>query len=109
MAFHITVLSGDDIGAEVCREAIRILRAVNSFYNCEFEIQEISIGGAAIEGAGMPLLESTLQACLESDALLWGGVGEQQFRALRPCVGAKARLLRLLGVLGAFANVYQVV
>jgi 3-isopropylmalate dehydrogenase len=109
MAFHITVLSDDGTGAEVCREAIRILHAVNSFYNCEFEIQEIPIGGASMEEAGMPLLESTLQACLGSDALLWGGGGEQQLHALKPSVGTKECLLHLLGILGAFANVCQVV
>jgi 3-isopropylmalate dehydrogenase len=109
MAFHITVLSDDGIGREVSREAIRILHAVNSFYNCEFEIQEKPIGGAAIEETGTPLLESTLQACLESDALLWGAVGEQQFPAVRPCEGTKECLLHLLGILGAFANVSQVV
>lgn len=109
MAFNITVLSGDGIGPDVCREAIRILHAVNAFYNCEFEIQEKPIGVGAIDEAGMPLLESTLQACLESDALLWGGVGEQQFHAPGPCEGPKECLLQVLGVLGAFANVYQAV
>ena len=44
---RITLLPGDGIGPEVCREAVRVFYALNSFYNCKFEIIEKPVGGAA--------------------------------------------------------------
>src|SRR5204863_3153626 len=79
MSFKITVLPGDGIGPEVCREAVNILRAVNGFQHREFQIEEKLIGGAAIHATGTALPESTLRACLESDAVLLGAVGAPEF------------------------------
>lgn len=104
MHLQITVLPGDGIGPEVCREAVRLLRALNSFYNCEFEIKERLIGGAAIHATGSPLPESTLQACLNSDAVLLGAVGAPEFDHLSREQRPEAGLLRLRSALGGFAN-----
>jgi len=101
---QITVLPGDGVGPEVCSEAVRILRALNSFYNCEFEIKERPIGGVAIHATGSPLPESTLQACLNSDAVLLGAVGAPEFDNLRREQRPEAGLLRLRSALEGFAN-----
>lgn len=100
----IAVLPGDGIGPEVCREAVRILHALNSFYNGKFEITEKPVGGAAIRAAGSPLPESTLEACLESDAVLLGAVGAPEFDNLSREQKPEAGLLRLRAELGGFAN-----
>lgn len=104
MHLQITVLPGDGVGPEVCREAVRLLRALNSFYNCEFEIKERPIGGVAIRATGSPLPESTLQACLNSDAVLLGAVGAPEFDNLSREQRPEAGLLRLRSALGGFAN-----
>ena len=104
MRLQITVLPGDGIGPEVCREAVRLLRALNSFYNCEFEIKERLIGGVAIQATGSPLPDSTLQACLNSDAVLLGAVGSPEFDDLSREQRPEAGLLRLRSALGGFAN-----
>src|SRR5215471_13412374 len=104
MRLKITVLPGDGIGPEVCREAVRILRALNSFYSCEFEIDEKPVGGAAIRATGNPLPDSTLEACLESDAVLLGAVGGPEFDKLTGAQRPESGLLRLRTALGGFAN-----
>ena len=104
MHLKITVLPGDGIGPEVCREAVRILRALNSFYSCDFEIQEKPVGGVAIRATGSPLPDSTLEACLDSDAVLLGAVGGPEFDNLSREQRPESGLLRLRSALGGFAN-----
>jgi len=104
MNFKLTILPGDGIGPEVCREAVRVLRVLNSFYNCEFEFQEKPIGGAAIRETGTPLPETTLTACLNSGAVLLGAVGGPEFDQLPRHQRPEAGLLDLRTALGGFAN-----
>lgn len=100
----ITVLPGDGIGPEVCHEAVRVLRALNAFYNSMFDITEKPVGGVAIRATGSPLPDSTLETCLESDAVLLGAVGSPEFDHLPREQRPEAGLLRLRAMLGGFAN-----
>jgi 3-isopropylmalate dehydrogenase len=104
MRFKITVLPGDGVGPEVCREAVRVLRALGPFYDCEFRFEEWPIGGDAILSHGTPLPQNTLEACLESDAVFLGAVGSPEFDHLPPDKRPEAGLLRLRAALGGFAN-----
>jgi len=101
---RITLLPGDGIGPEVCREAVRIFHALNSFYNYKFEIIEKPVGGAAIRAAGSPLPENTLEACLQSEAVFLGAVGAPEFDHLDREQKPEAGLLRLRAELRGFAN-----
>jgi 3-isopropylmalate dehydrogenase len=104
MAFKITVLPGDGVGPEVCAEAARMLRALGHFNNIEFRFEEKLIGGAAIRAEGTPLPQSTLDACLTSDAVFLGAVGAPEFDHLPPAQRPEAGLLGLRTELGGFAN-----
>jgi 3-isopropylmalate dehydrogenase len=104
MSFKIAVLPGDGVGPEVCSEAVRLLRALGPFYTREFRFEEKLIGGAAIRAEGTPLPQSTLDACLMSDAVFLGAVGAPEFDHLPPAERPEAGLLRLRSVLGGFAN-----
>ena len=104
MRFQITVLPGDGIGPEVCREAVRVLRALNAFYDCEFQFVERPIGGEAIRQTSSPLPPATLDACLNSDAVLLGAVGAPEFDHLKGTQRPEAGLLQLRSALGGFAN-----
>ncbi len=104
MKLKITVLPGDGIGPEVTREATRVLRAVADIYGHSFEFDERLIGGAAIKQHGTPLPVATLDACLESDAVLLGAVGAPEYDHLPPDKRAEAGLLTLRRALGAYAN-----
>ncbi len=104
MRFQITVLPGDGIGPEVCREAVRMLRALNAYYDCEFQFVERPIGGEAIRKTGTPLPPATLDACLNGDAVLLGAVGAPEFDHLSGMQRPEAGLLQLRTALGGFAN-----
>ncbi|HMC30038.1 MAG TPA: isocitrate/isopropylmalate family dehydrogenase, partial [Candidatus Angelobacter sp.] len=104
MRFKLTVLPGDGVGPEVAREAVRILRALGHFSDCEFICEEKPIGGAAIRAHGTPLPESTLEACLKSDAVFLGAVGAPEFDHLPTQQKPEAGLLGLRTALGGFAN-----
>jgi 3-isopropylmalate dehydrogenase len=109
MKLNITVLPGDGIGPEVVGEAVKVLRAVAGRFQHELALQDRPIGGTALDEMGSPLPDSTLDACLSSDAVLLGAVGGPQYenrpRGSKPEDG----LLRLRRELEAFANLRPVV
>lgn len=109
MRLKITVLPGDGVGPEVTREAVRVLRTTADAHGHDFEFDERAVGGAAIEQAGDPLPRATLDACLESDAVLLGAVGAPQYDSLPPHKRPEAGLLTLRKALGAYANLRPVV
>jgi 3-isopropylmalate dehydrogenase len=104
MQLRVTTLPGDGIGPEVTSQAICVLEEVASSFGHDLELDEKDIGGVALTKFGVPLPDSTIQACLASQAVLLGAVGSPAFdrnpRELRPETG----LLRLRQELGAFAN-----
>ena len=104
MQLKITVVAGDGIGPEVTREAVHVLRAVAEMGGHSFTFQEQPIGGVAIKAHGTPLPQATLDAALQSDAVLLGAVGGNEFNALPPSQRPEAGLLQLRQALGGFAN-----
>ncbi len=104
MKLKILVVAGDGIGPEVTAEAVRILQSVAELGGYDFEFSHALIGGAAIKAQGSPLPESTLDTALESDAVLLGAVGGNEFNSLPPDRRPEAGLLQLRQALGGFAN-----
>jgi 3-isopropylmalate dehydrogenase len=100
----ILVLAGDGIGPEVTQQAIHVLRSVADFGGYDFQFTEMLIGGVAIKQQGSPLPTATLEAALESDAVLLGAVGGNEFNQLPPDKRPEAGLLGLRQALGGFAN-----
>ncbi len=104
MILRITVLPGDGIGPEVTDEAVRTLHTISRAFGHDLRISHKNIGGAALLASNDPLPPDTIEACLSSDAVLLGAVGDPAFdhhaRHLRP----EAGLLRIRQELGAFAN-----
>ena len=104
MEMKITIVAGDGIGPEVTREAMNILDSVGQLNGHKFHFVEMPIGGVAIHQHGSPLPPATLQAALDSDAVLLGAVGSNDFNALPPSQRPEAGLLQLRQALGGFAN-----
>lgn len=100
----ILVAAGDGIGPEVTGEAVRILKSVAELNGFDFHFSHELIGGVAIRAHGTPLPATTLRAALESDAVLLGAVGGNEFNALPPGERPEAGLLQLRNALGGFAN-----
>jgi 3-isopropylmalate dehydrogenase len=104
MRLKIAVLAGDGIGPEVTLEATNILRAVAEFGGHDFTFVESLLGGVAITETGSPLPTATLDAALDSDAVLLGAVGDNNFNSLTPDKRPEAGLLQIRQALGGFAN-----
>lgn len=100
----IAVIKGDGIGPEVIKQALKVLEVITKKYNCNFEYEEVLMGGAAIDETGVPLPNETIEVCKKSDAVLLGAVGGPKWdnvpRNLRP----EAGLLQIRKELGVFAN-----
>ena len=104
MKMNIVALPGDGIGPEVTSEAVRVLEAAAHAFSHEIEVTFKDAGGSAIRKHDDPLPGDTLQACLNSDAVLLGAVGDPAFDQHPTNLRPEAGLLRLRRGLGAFAN-----
>jgi 3-isopropylmalate dehydrogenase len=104
MKLKILVTAGDGIGPEVTNEAVAVLCEVASLGGHTFEFDSKRIGGIAIVQDGTPLPADTLTVALDSDAVLLGAVGGNEFNALAPDKRPEAGLLQIRAALGGFAN-----
>ena len=84
MRLKICLLPGDGVGPEVTSEAVKALQAFNDVGGYSIEFRSGLVGGAAIRETGHPLPPSTLDTCLESDAVLLGAVGSPEFESSPP-------------------------
>jgi 3-isopropylmalate dehydrogenase len=104
MKLKILVTAGDGIGPEVTNEAVAVLREVAALGGHQIALSERRIGGVAIVQDGSPLPPDTLSAALDSDAVLLGAVGGNEFNSLPPDKRPEAGLLQIRAALGGFAN-----
>ncbi len=104
MHLKILVTAGDGIGPEVTKEAVAVLNEVAQIGGHTLALDHKRIGGIAIVNDGAPLPADTLAAALDSDAVLLGAVGGNEFNALPPDKRPEAGLLQLRAALGGFAN-----
>src|SRR4029078_5307004 len=105
----IAVIEGDGIGPEVTRQSIRVLNTLAETYGHEFEFTYCLMGADAIDKTGRPLPDETIEACLNSDAILFGAIGHPKYdndptAKVRPEQG----LLKLRKSLQLFANLRPV-
>jgi 3-isopropylmalate dehydrogenase len=109
MNYKIAVLAGDGIGPEIVDQAIKVLKAVGKKYKHTFQFKEAIVGAAAIDAVGNPFPEETFQLCMDSDAVLFGAIGDPKYdndpkAKVRPEQG----LLAMRKKLGLYANIRPV-
>jgi 3-isopropylmalate dehydrogenase len=109
MQKNIVVIEGDGIGPEVTRQAIKVLNAVAEQGGHEFTYTHHLMGADAIDKTGNPLPDETIEAALNSDAILFGAIGHPKYdndptAKVRPEQG----LLKLRKSLQLFANIRPV-
>lgn len=102
----ITVLPGDHVGTEICKEAIKSLEAIEAstpYQKIHFDFKHHLIGGAAIDATGVPLPDDALESAKNSDAVLLGAVGGPKWGtgSVRPEQG----LLKIRKELNLYANI----
>ena len=105
MKKQIAVLPGDGIGPEVTEQAKKVLQKIAERYGHTFSFTEGLIGAAAIDATGNPYPDKTHQLCMESDAILFGAIGDPKYdndpsAKIRPEQG----LLKMRQSLGLYAN-----
>lgn len=107
--YRIVGLPGDCIGPEVYRSAEQVLETLADVCGFSYELNEQHIGGAALDAAGVPLPQETIDACLAADAALLGAVGGPKWDGnpaeKRPELG----LLQIRSALNLFCNLRPVV
>ena len=106
MKLNIALLPGDGIGPEVTAQAVKCLEAIEDIFQHNFKFTQAQVGAVAIDKTGNPLPKETLALCQESDAILFGAIGDPKYdndpdAKVRPEQG----LLALRNTLGLFANI----
>jgi 3-isopropylmalate dehydrogenase len=100
MVMKIAVLPGDGIGPEIVNEAVKVLNVLD----LPFQLDEAKVGGAAFDAHGHPLPEHTLKLAMESDAVLFGSVGDWKYDKLDRPLRPEQAILGLRKNMGLFAN-----
>lgn len=109
MNFKIGVLAGDGIGPEIVEQAKKVVDAIASKYNHTFVYTNAPVGATAIDQTGNPYPDKTHEVCLNSDAVLFGAIGDPKYdndpkAKVRPEQG----LLAMRKKLGLYANIRPV-
>ena len=109
MKLKLAVLPGDGIGPEIIEQAMKSVKAIAKKFNHELEYQYGLTGAVAIDRVGEPYPDETHELCMQSDAVLFGAVGDPKFdnnpkAKVRPEQG----LLAMRKKLGLYANIRPV-
>src|SRR5215212_8263363 len=109
IGYRITVIPGDGIGPEVTQQSVKVLNAIAEKFGYDFTYSYCLMGAIAIDETGNPLPDETINECLQSDAILFGAIGDPKYdndptAKVRPEQG----LLKLRKSLQLFANIRPV-
>lgn len=109
MKLNIALLPGDGIGPEIIKQALRVTQAVSNRFGHQLKYREALVGAAAIDVTGDPYPAETHQICMQSDAVLFGAIGDLKYdndpnAEVRPEQG----LLRMRKQLGLYGNIRPV-
>lgn len=105
MKLNIAVLPGDGIGPEIIAQALEVTKAICAKFNHELTFKEALVGAIAIDKTGNPYPQETHDLCMDSDAVLFGAIGDPKYdnnpsAKVRPEQG----LLKMRKELGLYAN-----
>ena len=103
--YKIALIKGDGIGPEMVDEAVRVLDAVASVENIEFDYNDYLMGGCAVDVFDTPLPQETINGALNSDAILFGAIGGPKYDSLPKEKRPETGLLKMRKELGVFANI----
>ena len=102
-------MKGDGIGPEIVEQAIKVMEATGRKFGHRFVFTEALTGASAIERVGDPYPVETHRICMDSDAVLFGSIGDPKYdndpkTRVRPEQG----LLAMRKELGLYANIRPV-
>jgi 3-isopropylmalate dehydrogenase len=102
--YKIALIKGDGIGPEIVDEAVKVLDAVASVEDIEFDYNDYLMGGCAVDVFDTPLPQETIKGALESDAILFGAIGGPKYDSLPKEKRPETGLLKMRKELNVFAN-----
>ncbi|NPA35346.1 MAG: 3-isopropylmalate dehydrogenase [Chlorobi bacterium] len=109
MKLNIALLPGDGIGPEIVEQAKRAVDEIAAKFGHEVNYTKGLVGATAIDEVGDPYPDETHEICMNSDAVLFGAIGDPKFdndpnAKVRPEQG----LLAMRKKLGLYANLRPV-
>jgi 3-isopropylmalate dehydrogenase len=109
MKFTIATLPGDGIGPEIVDQAKKVMESIASKFGHTFDFKFGLTGAIAIDKTGNPYPDETHELCMQSDAVLFGAIGDPKYdnnpkAKVRPEQG----LLAMRKKLGLYANIRPV-
>ena len=109
MNIKLAILPGDGIGPEIIEQAMKTVKVVASKFGHHLSYDYALTGAVAIDETGDPYPAATHELCMQSDAVLFGAIGDPRFdnnpkAPVRPEQG----LLRMRKQLGLYANIRPV-
>lgn len=109
MKLKIAKLPGDGIGPEVVEQAVKAVDAVCRKFGHEAEYSFGYVGACAIRRFGNAFPEETFRTCMDSQAVLFGAVGDPEYdNDPTPPVRPEQGLLAMRKQLGLYANLRPV-
>ncbi|MGI9252259.1 MAG: 3-isopropylmalate dehydrogenase [Thermomicrobiales bacterium] len=108
MRAKIIRLAGDGVGPEVMVEATRALDVVAARWGHEFELEDLLIGGAALDAWGVPMRDEDVETCSKADAILMASVGGPKWDGVEQMLRPERGLLKLRKSLRLYANLRPV-
>ncbi len=110
MKLNIAVLAGDGIGPEVIDQALKVTKVVCEKFGHELTYKEAITGACAIDAVGEPYPDATHEICMNSDAVLFGAIGDPKYdNDPKATVRPEQGLLGMRKKLGLYANLRPVV
>lgn len=103
-SYDITLLPGDGIGPEIMAVTVDVLKSAAAHFDVSFNFAHADIGGIAIDNAGVPLPDATLQQCKDSDSVLLACIGGYKWDNVPREIRPESGLLGLRKKLDLFAN-----
>lgn len=103
-AYKLLVLAGDGIGPEVMREVARIVHWMSAHRGLKLEITEELVGAASLAVHGVPIRDEVIELARQSDAVLFGSVGDPAWSHVGFDKRPEVAILKLRKELELFAN-----
>ncbi len=103
-AHKLLVLAGDGIGPEVMREVARIVHWMSAHRGLKLEITEELVGAASLAVHGVPIRDEVIELARQSDAVLFGSVGDPAWSHVGFDKRPEVAILKLRKELELFAN-----
>ncbi|MFT8715786.1 3-isopropylmalate dehydrogenase [Gluconobacter potus] len=103
-AYKLLVLAGDGIGPEVMREVARIVHWMSAHRGLKLDITEELVGAASLAVHGVPIRDEVIELARQSDAVLFGSVGDPAWSHVGFDKRPEVAILKLRKELELFAN-----